>query len=143
MNFTNWAEATGLTGLDVHLDADPDHDGMTNRLEYGLYLSPLVSDNKNVLMPALAAAPQRLQIIYNRINDTNDLDIEVEATSDMTNWHTIARSHHGGVTTDVDGGSFSISESVFPNYTKVTVVDQHTPSVAQSRRFLRVKVTDS
>ena len=143
MNFTNWAEATGLTGLDVNLDADPDHDGMSNRLEYGLYLFPLVADNKKGPAPVVTGTPQRAQITYNRINDVQDLDIEVEVSSDLTNWLTIARSHHGAATTDVSGGSFSITENPFPNYTKVTVVDQSAISPSQVRRYLRVRVTDS
>lgn len=143
MNFANWAEATGLTDLNSQLHADPEQDGMTNRLEYGLYLNPLVSDPNHGPAVSRSSNGGRLQISYQRINDTTDLDIEVEASSDMTNWQTIARSHHGGTTTDVEGGSFSISETVFPNYTNVTVVDQQIPSEAQSRRFLRVKVTDS
>jgi hypothetical protein len=143
MNFANWAEATGLTGLDVNLDADSDHDGMANRLEYGLYLSPLVCDTKNAFFPALAGAPQRLQITFNRINDTNDLDIEVEASSDMTDWQTISRSHHGAATTDVSGGSFSIMETPSTLYTRVTVVDQSAASPTTTRRFLRVKVKDN
>ena len=140
MNFTNWAEATGLSGLNAMRDADPDHDGLSNDMEYALYHFPLLSDAREIQSPAISAT-QRGQITYNRIKDGNDLDIEVEASDNLINWQTIARSHLGGPTTDVESRSFSIAETEFANYTTVTVIDQLMLSPTQRSRFLRVRAS--
>ena len=141
VQFANWAQATGLTGPDTLPDADPDHDGLTNRLEYGLYRFPQTPDIQGGTPPALTGSPARLQITYTRINDATDLDIDVEASTDIQGWETIARSHFGAPTADISGKTFSIIETPFANHTQVTVVDQFLPGPGQPRRFLRVRVT--
>jgi hypothetical protein len=141
VQFANWAQATGLTGPDALPDADPDRDGLTNRLEYGLYRFPQTPDIQGGTPPALTGSPARLQITYNRINDATDLDIDVEASTDIQTWETIARSHLGTPTADIGGKTFSIIETPFANHTQVTVVDQFLPGPGQPRRFLRVRVT--
>jgi autotransporter-associated beta strand protein len=45
--YDNWAAGYGLTGADALPDADPDHDGMTNRQEYAFGLNPTSAASGN------------------------------------------------------------------------------------------------
>lgn len=111
--------------------ADPDRDGLPNRLEYAFNLNPRLADadgplaglSLTLLPPASAGASPRLSLSHRRHRYATDLVIRYEASTDLATW------------------------AVFtPGATSTTYLDALTNRVtietpfAEPRRFVRVRV---
>jgi hypothetical protein len=112
---------------------DPVKSGLSNLLKYALNIDPMSSALSGA--PAVDRTAGRLRMQFTRDTTAVDLRYEVQASSDMVNWTTIATSLNGAVPS---GSAFSINETT-GTYRTVTVIDNAAPDA--SRRFLRLKVT--
>ena len=139
LSYPEWIAAMGLSGADADPSADPDHDGLSNLLEYALALDPLVP-NSGALPTAqtLAGNGGRLSITFTRDPQRADIDYEVEASDDLTNWTTLARSIGGHAMQNVS--AFSINDASNVSGLRSVIVTDNVPMAAANRRFLRVRV---
>ncbi|MCU0792675.1 MAG: choice-of-anchor D domain-containing protein [Opitutaceae bacterium] len=98
--------------------ADPDGDGLPNLVEYALDLNPIAAARAGARL-AVDRSGDHLEMRFLRARD--DVVYEVQASNDLVEWTTIARN---------------------PGAVGATVVVTDTePASAQSRRFLRLKVS--
>jgi hypothetical protein len=112
---------------------DPVTSGLSNLLKYALNIDPMSSALSGA--PAVDQTAGRLRMQFTRDTTAIDLRYEVQASSDMASWATIATSLNGAFPT---GSAFSISETT-GTYRTVTVID-NAPANAP-KRFLRLKIT--
>jgi hypothetical protein len=134
--FTPTDIATGQTTM----DADFDHDGISNLLERAFGGNPKVSDVTS-LAPTCSIAGNNLQISFKCDAACAQLiyTVQVSTTLAPNSWTDIAKSLGGASTTPIDSRS-TVADSGSGLRT-VTVTDS-TPLPATARRFLRVMVTD-
>jgi chitinase len=119
--YTAWFASIPWAAADSSPTADPDADGLPNLLEYAFGSNPLSAASASP--PSLQVSGLNLQVSFLRARA--DLTYEVQASSDLSSWQTIA----------TNPGSVSAS-------TPVTVTDTLDLSVsANPRRFLRLKIT--
>lgn len=117
---------------------DPDGDSIPNLTEYALGLDPLASSAMEAPLIIGAAGNQTLALTLNRDPANTDLTIEAQAADDPAGpWQTIATSTGGNAfsgpaTVDGDDNSPGV---------KSVIVHDITTLQAQSRRFMRLRVT--
>ncbi len=106
-------------------DADPDHDGRSNLMEYALGTLPNTPEGGSPTQFASLTAPARLTLSFQRIADPA-LTYTVEATGDLSArpWPDVIWTSRG-------------AENVLGNVTVTLPI----PNTAESRRFLRLRVT--
>lgn len=105
-------------------------------LAYGFGTDATTATEPNLPQTQLSA--DRLQISFSRDPLKTDLTYEVEASTDLTTWTTIARSINGGATTSLSGAT--VSEVPAGNLLLVTV-DDIVAVGSNPTRFLRVRLT--
>jgi hypothetical protein len=152
-----WWKAVGLPNAhDTGGHANPFPDGFSNEEWFGIFGAQDNGANPDLLQPralfsrleTLWATPLvrlsasdaggRLQSAFRRRADRDDLRYELEASVDGSSWTVIARSDRGGVTQNVAGGAFSITETpVVGGETIATIVNAATTT----RCYNRLKVT--
>ncbi len=130
-NFSSYLDAGETADL-----ADPDFDGISNLREYALTLDPHVPNGTG--LPAAITNPAGyLQITFTRNVTRTDLTYETEASTNLVNWTTIARSTAGAATMPI--GAHSVAETGAPDV-KTVVVEDSVPASGQPRRFLRLRI---
>jgi hypothetical protein len=132
--FGNDANVTEIAGD----TADPDADGLTNLLEYGLFSDPHVSSV--AYLPSLTINSNHLQLSFRRNTSATDITYIVEARSDLAtgSWAAVMTRAPGGAWTANEEGA-TATESGSGDYVSVTITD----SVALQqipRRFLRLRL---
>ncbi len=138
--FGEWASGSGLTGDEALADADPDHDGRINLLEWAFLTDPKLAAGNTA--PSLVLDPptgsRYGEITFPVRKFAAGLTYRVEVSDSLTagSWTTLWTSTEGfgvpAVKSAVDG----------PDRTTVTIRDtQATPPA--TRRFLRVVVIGS
>lgn len=145
MTFGDWPQLADLSPADQTPEADPDHDGLTNLLEYAFARVPTVSESAPTSV-AISGGNAEIQLV--RDERLTDVVYEVQASSTMSvgDWITIARSVSGQPFAGVNGYSPVISELSASAIQSIGVIRTCTvrdvvPIAADSRRFLRVKVS--
>lgn len=136
-----WKTAGAPDAHDPGGQASPFPDGFSNEEWYGIFAAQDNGANPDLLRPralasrleALWAAPLvhvsasdasgRLQSVFRRRADRDDLRYELEASTDGMSWTVIARSDRGGVTQNVAGGAGSIAETPAGDERIVTIVN--------------------
>lgn len=78
---------------------DPDHDGISNLLEYALHLDPLVPDAGE--LPKIEHSGDTVSLIYRKNDAASDLTYSVEQSADLTTWTTAQTQD--AVLSDTDG----------------------------------------
>ncbi|BDS08794.1 hypothetical protein NT6N_38340 [Oceaniferula spumae] len=127
---------SGNTGTGAN-DQDPDMDGIPNLAEYALGGIPTAFDSLTTGPQVTIDGNDRSVLTFDRTPALTDVDIIVQASSDLSVWDDIASSTAGAAT--VATGAHAVNESgVSP--VKVTVTDTVIPP---SKRFLRLKVTEN
>jgi len=66
--------------------ADPDSDGITNRLEYALGLDPKVPNRATNGLPRAAVSNDVFSLTFTRLKAASDLTLNVETSDDLVNW---------------------------------------------------------
>lgn len=133
LGFAAWLGFNGLSPA-LSASADPDGDGLSCYLEYGLASSPSVA--APAPRHAVGLANGRLTLSFLRETTASDLVWTVEASNDLgASWQTIARrgANDPGWTI-VASGAAATETSGF------VVVTDSTPLALQPRRFLRLRV---
>ena len=144
MTFADWPQLASLPASDRGPAADPDGDGVCNLLEYAFATLPWQTDSA---APVLGFAEGRAEIQFIRDERLTDLVYEVQASSGMSpgDWATIAISSAGAALQGANGHTPVIAETSAETIRSIGVVRRCTVRdvvpAAQSRRFLRVKVT--
>ncbi|MBS0660097.1 MAG: S8 family serine peptidase [Verrucomicrobia bacterium] len=140
----NYIASFGLTGNDALPGADPNGDGVTNMLAYALGLSPVANagafDQGTIRN---YGGTNYYSIRFNRSAVATDLTYIVEASDDITGaWTELARSSAGGPM--VASGGVVVSDAGGPPTFTTEVRDTVPvpPTVANPRRFLRLRVTN-
>jgi hypothetical protein len=64
--------------------ADPDHDGLSNLLEYAFHLDPTQPSSTN--LPYTALDPTYLSLIYVKALAATDLTYTIEQSTDLMRW---------------------------------------------------------
>ena len=124
--------------------ADPDGDGITNLMEYGLFADPNVSSVAD--LPSVAISGNHLQLSFRRNTSATDITYIVEASSDLASgsWTpVITRAPGNDWTPNVEGAT--ATESGSGNFVSVTITDPVAitdPTTLQPipRRFLRLRL---
>jgi len=112
--------------------ANPAGDGICNLVKFALGMNPLVNSLNG--LPVVSTTNGNLQIHFNRNLSATDTAYNIEASSDMVNWTTIASLPAGSSTWSQPGASVTDINGA------VTVVDGTTIK-SQPRRFLELTVT--
>jgi len=107
---------------DADDEADPDHDGAPNLLEYALGRAPLLVETAPVVV--LGAADGRLVLSFNRIADAG-LRYSVEATDELSS---------------ASAWSEIWNNDALPVAASAVSVADSRPLSASPRRFLRLRV---
>lgn len=137
--YTAWARTKGLAvGTPL---GDPDNDGIVNFAELAFGLNPTVR-NPTYQPVSYDPATKRLRAIFNRRGSSNpDIRYEVQISTDLVNWTTMAAFEDGGVT---NIGALSINStqvSPAPDLLfESTVIDALAQAPARPKRYMRVKV---
>lgn len=125
-------------------DADPNHNGIPNIIEYALGGDPTGSSTGMSISPqgSRNATSNCMQISFTRLLDRNDVTLTVQASESLTGtWENLAQSVNGAAFTSLLSG-VEISETGTGNTRAVIVCDRFTMSdSAHPRRFLRLEVT--
>jgi hypothetical protein len=151
-----WWKAMGLPNAhDAGGDANPFPDGFSNEEWFGIFGAQDNGANPDLLQPralfsrleilwatppvyvSASDASGRLQSVFRRRADRDDLRYELEASADGRTWTVIARSDRGGVTQNVAGGGLSITETPAGGETIATIVNSATTTPC----YNRLKVT--
>jgi hypothetical protein len=124
--------------------ADPDHDGMSNLLEYGLFSEPNVSNVEKVPLATIAA--NHLQLQFDRNSSATDVTYIVQSKSDLASadWASVATRTPGNDWT-IDQSGAVVMESGSGDFVSVTVTDSMpvidpTSSQPLPKRFLRLRI---
>lgn len=142
--FNDWQDLQGLAGAQRGAAADPDGDGVPNLLEYAFSLLPLTNDTSG--LPKIVLASDRVAISFSRDTRKLDLIYEVQASSDLVTWTTLARSTAGGSLVAVSPYSPTIADTSDSNVASIGVIRREIVNdvltfAQASRRFLRVRVS--
>lgn len=129
-SFDAWVTGApyNLAGADAEPDADPDHDGIANSVEFVVGGNPAdMSDTDKLPMGAVVGT--KLEFTYRLTDDSAYLNPTVEYGSDLISW-TTAEGNVGGVTigapTDLGNGVKQIVVAI--------------PMNAEAKRFARLRV---
>ena len=111
---------TFAPGADLTATGDPDGDGMSNLMEYGLGTLPNSAVSRTT--PVLATVANHLTLTFTR--SRGDVTYIIEAGSDLSAWSTIATNP------GIIGASTTVTDTV-----DISTADP-------ARRFLRLRVTN-
>ncbi|MEZ5276069.1 MAG: hypothetical protein R3F07_06805 [Opitutaceae bacterium] len=118
---------------------DPDHDGLSNLLEYALQRSPTVPDS-NLLVPETRRESDGTWMSLSLTRDParSDITVAVEsAPSPAGPWNTVA--------TSIAGGAFSgpgrVDETPASSGVWMTIIRDIIPSAPGAPRFMRVRAS--
>jgi fibronectin-binding autotransporter adhesin len=105
-------------------NADPDHDGMSNRLEYALNADPNNAASAN--LPTVTLDPTDLSLTYTKVLSATDLTYSIEQSTTVGQWGTVTPVNQ------------ILSDNGF-----LQVIKAHVPrtNAAGGKLFLRLSVT--
>jgi hypothetical protein len=140
--FTGWARNLGLNGINALPTTDTDGDGICNFAEMAFNLNATVR-NDGFQVISKDTATNRLKASFQRSTAYPDVIYEVQVSTDLINWTSIAKSIDGTATQNL-GGAFSVSDTqvnIPPYQLYNVVVLDGLVATPGAPRFMRVKVT--
>ncbi|MBK1884087.1 hypothetical protein JIN85_16830 [Luteolibacter pohnpeiensis] len=103
--FESWAAGYSLEGADSAADADPDHDGVMNGVEFLLGTDP-TAPTSNEEMPQLTLGDESLTYIFKRSAQATSVEPTVEVSEDLQTWTTIEDDTNGAsIEVDTDSST--------------------------------------
>lgn len=133
-DFSGWAAKQGLSGADAAQDADPDHDGIANALEFVFGLSP-VSTSASVISSSLAGG--YFTMTFPRARSTeSDMNIAVEISTDLSTWATYWIG--AASSTSVDGLILTVTDAG----NGMNSITAQIPVGSNTRLFTRVRTDE-
>ena len=108
--FPLWIASTGLTGPDAAANADPDHDGLPNLIEFILGGQPNPANpsaDSSALAPTITLEASYLVFTYRRsdlASSAPGISIRVEHGSSLTSWNQAIHGQNGVIITTSDDG---------------------------------------
>lgn len=131
-SFANWqADKLGSVAPELRLpDADPNHNGIVNRLEYAFGLDPLGSSRAGYPsggMTDLIAGQKYLSLTFRRLVSRADVTYIVETTDDLGNW-------------PMEPGGLELTATSNADGTETVVVRDTVPMANSNKRFMRLRV---
>ena len=140
-SYTAWARTKGLAvGTPL---ADPDKDGILNIAELAFGFEPNVP-NHGFQPVSFDPVQRRMRAIFNRRTQNHyDLKYEVQFSTDLQTWTSVAYVSNGELFTNISAISISeVQVSPSPNQlSQVTVIASNQPSATSRKYYMRVKVT--
>lgn len=136
--YASWAGTYALGGSDYSFDADPDHDGIHNGLEWILGGSPL--ENSAGVIPQVGGDTMNLTLSFTR-NDGSEASstlLAQWATDLASTWTDVVI---GSASSGPDGNNVTVAvteNSTSPDSVLVTIPRSNG---AQGRLFMRLKAT--
>lgn len=127
--------STANTG-DAADDADPNHNGIPNLIEYALGGHPADNSTGQSILPTGSRPGNQMQLQFIRLLDRSDVDLTVQASGDLSTWTNLARSTSGQPFALIESGT-GINETGSGNTRTVTITDP----ASGTHRFLRLSVT--
>lgn len=132
--------------LGGYLDPEGDADGdrIANQLEYAFGFAPDIPDADSQF--ATSAAPggggTQFTTSFRRDSAATDLVCELQASTDLAGWVTLARSTAGAAPVGLNGGVI-LADSVVAGSVRLVSVRETRPAGATPRRFVRLRVQRS
>ncbi|MCX6874432.1 MAG: hypothetical protein NTW21_11595 [Verrucomicrobia bacterium] len=123
--------------------ADPNHNGISNLLEYALNGDPLGTTTGTGILPKVSrSGTNHLQLAFARYLDRTDLSLTVQASDTLNGtWTDLAQSVNGAAFTLLSGAA-TVTESGTGNSRSVTASDLYLiTDPAHRHRFMRLKAT--
>lgn len=131
-----------LTGQYVDPNGDLDGDSIKNQIEYAFGFSPLafdeVSDFSVVPTPAAGNATD-FTVTFRRDSAATDLNYQLQTSSDLITWTTIAQSNAGAAPAGQNGGVV-VSDVALTGTVRLVTARQTLPAGANSKKFVRLQV---
>jgi hypothetical protein len=147
VTFEAWQDLRGLSGDARGANADPDHDGVPNLLEYAFARLPTQRDAE-AAPTSVEILDGRLTISFTRDERARDLKYEVQFSETLAanSWMTIAQSIGGLPVAGVNDYTPVISETSASPIASIGVlrkvrVSDVQPISGSAHRFLRVRVS--
>ena len=91
-------------GTETGLSADPDGDGRSNLMEFGLGLNPRSPDQSPPIQVMKGKNPREVLVKFRRRNLPRGPRVVIEQSADLQNWHTIEELDVVSVEPDEDWG---------------------------------------
>ena len=139
--YLSWANVTyGLTGNDALPQSDPNHNGITNLVEYALGGNPVNGSTGQTILPVSQIVANHTQLTFTRYLDRTDINLTVQASENLATWTDLAKSIAGGSFAIIEAGT-TITETGPGNSRSMTIVDPvAVTNPSKPNRFLRLQV---
>jgi hypothetical protein len=122
--FETWLDGYSLTGGDRAPNADPDHDGVENLLEYAVGGNPTVADPGK--LPRATVSGADMEVTFQRPDQVSGVTLRFEASTDLVSWP------------DQFTIGSSPEVSVIPNDSAPDTITLSLSTTAQPIRFVRL-----
>ncbi|MFD0893866.1 hypothetical protein KBB96_10615 [Luteolibacter ambystomatis] len=133
--YTTWSQGLGMNPSgDGAPNADYDHDGIPNAVEYVLGTDPKTASSSS-FMTSSDGTNWTIAFIRNVNSETSDISLSVEASDNLSTW----QSFHVGVTT----GDSSPGVSVITLDAQTEIITVTIPRGSGNRIFARLRVSAS